>query len=495
METLFFQTFPGDFQATRTDGSEAFLTSFGVLQVELYSEEGRKLQLAENSEAILTIPVPLSMQQEAPQTIPLWYFDLEEGIWIEDGQAQLQGNTYKGSVSHFTPWNADLPQDWIRIAGRVTCNSLDHNNAQIQPLSGLLVTIEQMTIRTDPDGGFETFAPAGREFTVHIKPSGNHGIGLEQPITFGPFPAQSSQDLSDIVVDPCPAIIKGTIVGCDNLPIGGIIRTTFNKGLQLITATNDGEFAISVAPDRAIIIQVIAVNGGFSSLIDIPATPANTVFDIGDVDLCTDKDDDDKEGGDDNNNELLEFFDVPDIGIGKLVFTYDATAMAIAPDRNPKEIQILSTANGGLMSSFPISNDVNGRVTSLQFSTNAERLLVNFASSNSNDILVFDVMNGAVIRSLSVDISTVLLLSDGNSMLVSTRDKNVMLYDVNSGIVTKELSFTARILERLVDGTSLFVAIPFSLDRVVVWDMDTLLSQLLILAFPPGCRSSRKETL
>jgi hypothetical protein len=47
---------------------------------------GEKVELAEGLPATLTFAVPASMKDQAPATIPLWYFDEDEGIWKEEGR-------------------------------------------------------------------------------------------------------------------------------------------------------------------------------------------------------------------------------------------------------------------------------------------------------------------------------------------------------------------------------------------------------------------------
>src|SRR5690606_555839 len=64
----------------------------------------------------------------APATIPLWYFDETKGMWIEEGSATLQGNTYTGTVTHFSFWNWDIP--FSAIIMELTL--VDQNNNPLQ---------------------------------------------------------------------------------------------------------------------------------------------------------------------------------------------------------------------------------------------------------------------------------------------------------------------------------------------------------------------------
>jgi len=114
-----FEQMPGDLSGIRTDGSEAALATFGMIAVELTGPSGEKLQVADGFEVDIKIPLPASFVNAAPQTIPLWHFDEVEGIWKEEGQAELQGDFYVGKVNHFSYWNCDAPFPLVYMKGRV----------------------------------------------------------------------------------------------------------------------------------------------------------------------------------------------------------------------------------------------------------------------------------------------------------------------------------------------------------------------------------------
>jgi hypothetical protein len=112
------QTMPGDY--TVADGSR--IQSFGAIKVKLQDSAGNTLQLKSGSQATIRIPLA-SRTVNAPQTIPLYYFDEAAGRWVQDGSATLKGTApnqyYEGQVSHFTYWNADQPQETIYVNGCV----------------------------------------------------------------------------------------------------------------------------------------------------------------------------------------------------------------------------------------------------------------------------------------------------------------------------------------------------------------------------------------
>ena len=98
---------PGsDLMALASNGDTTPLISYGMINVEMTDETGNELQLKSGCEAVLKYPAPNKLT--AHDTIPLWYFNEENGLWIEEGYSVKKGNEYIGSVKHFTWWNCDI---------------------------------------------------------------------------------------------------------------------------------------------------------------------------------------------------------------------------------------------------------------------------------------------------------------------------------------------------------------------------------------------------
>jgi hypothetical protein len=103
---------PGDFQGVTAAGERAELLSFGAVDVSLTDAAGRKLDLAPGTTAEVRIPVPVQQLNSAAPTVPMWSYDDKQGIWIEEGQAQLvssaAGSFYVGKTKHFSTINMDV---------------------------------------------------------------------------------------------------------------------------------------------------------------------------------------------------------------------------------------------------------------------------------------------------------------------------------------------------------------------------------------------------
>ncbi|MBE6326029.1 MAG: hypothetical protein E7077_03020 [Bacteroidales bacterium] len=113
---------PGtDLMAIANDGDTVPLISYGMVNVEMSDEDGNPLQLKDGCEAYLKYPAPKGFTSH--DTIPLWYFNEESGLWVEEGYTTRQGDEYVGSVRHFTWWNCDIK---LENGARLRCRLINY---------------------------------------------------------------------------------------------------------------------------------------------------------------------------------------------------------------------------------------------------------------------------------------------------------------------------------------------------------------------------------
>jgi alpha-tubulin suppressor-like RCC1 family protein len=117
--------FPGDFTATRSDGSATDLETF-VPMVVTARQGSATLELASGMSAELSLPVPAAATARAPETIELWRLDPATGQWREEGTAQRatapnpQGRViYRAAVRRLGWWNCDRPTETTCVRGCV----------------------------------------------------------------------------------------------------------------------------------------------------------------------------------------------------------------------------------------------------------------------------------------------------------------------------------------------------------------------------------------
>lgn len=154
----------GDLAAVRSDNSSAQLVSYGMTDLNMYAENGDKLQLKDGCKAKLTFPIPAGMGENPPASIPLWSFNEKTGLWEEEGSAALQGNVYVGEVAHFSWVNLDYPEKQGTVYGYVK-----DDTGKVLP--GVRLSIGQLLASTvsKSDGYYSHEVPANTDFSITVK--------------------------------------------------------------------------------------------------------------------------------------------------------------------------------------------------------------------------------------------------------------------------------------------------------------------------------------
>lgn len=154
----------GDLAAVRSDNSSAQLVSYGMTDLNMYAENGDKLQLKDGCKAKLTFPIPAGMGENPPASIPLWSFNEKTGLWEEEGSAALQGNVYVGEVAHFSWVNLDYPEKQGTVYGYVK-----DDTGKVLP--GVRLSIGQLLTSTvtNSDGYYSHEVPANTAFSITVK--------------------------------------------------------------------------------------------------------------------------------------------------------------------------------------------------------------------------------------------------------------------------------------------------------------------------------------
>lgn len=209
----FVQEMPGNLIGVQNNQSQG-LTSYGMVAVELTSNTGQKLQLAQGQTAEVRFPIPATQQSSAPATIDLWSFDEVNGYWKHEGQATRSGAEYIAQVSHFSFWNCDRPWPSIVLDGLVK----DANN---QPIQGATVTITGTNVGsasdiTNTQGAFGGYVPANTTLTLNVYIDCGGNTTLVYTGNIGPFATNTT--LSTIILNSQNiTTVTGTVVDCNNV--------------------------------------------------------------------------------------------------------------------------------------------------------------------------------------------------------------------------------------------------------------------------------------
>lgn len=231
---------PGALIGQDASGNEVALGSFGMIAVEIQADNGEILKIAEGKTVEIQLGVPDNQLGQAPAFIPLWYFDEDKGIWIAEGQAELQGNVYVAHVSHFSYWNCDILLELVNWEASYVGE--DGRPAQNIEVCLTIKSInDQRCSRTDASGIVYGPIPANEEYIVCIK---NECGSILTTYEFGPFSDDIKMEAKKLNNLHDYATISGSALQCDGLPIkSGFVRVHTPKNNFIFPISgNEGSF-------------------------------------------------------------------------------------------------------------------------------------------------------------------------------------------------------------------------------------------------------------
>jgi hypothetical protein len=252
-------TMPGNLTGVNTSNQMQLLQTYGMVVGELEGSSGEKLKLASGNTATITMAIPASMQGSAPATIPLWWFDESTGLWKEEGTATKQGSNYVGTVSHFSFWNCDVPNNYVTLT-----MTLQNQNAQ--PLQGYKVVLTNTSNNssaggyTDQNGVVSGAVPPNVVLQMKVYDKCNNVIHTQN---IGPFSSNTNLGVITITTNPpSTVVITGNVVNCSSAAVTNGYVDVLLDGHYFRTLVNNGSFSISIerCSNGSTVAQLTAVD-------------------------------------------------------------------------------------------------------------------------------------------------------------------------------------------------------------------------------------------
>ena len=265
---------PGsDLLAKDLNGDEKILITYGMIGAEMQDPAGNKLQLASGKSATINLPIPITQMASAPATIPLWHFDTEKNIWIEEGQALKIGSSYEGNVSHFSWWNCDYSGEIAYVNGQVVNNSGD-------PLENVMVYANGRSgIMTDQFGRYSGMVPANLPISISAK---LFGIS-SQTLGIAALSKNEIHTASPLIINfQGFGKIYGKIVDCNSSATDGILLLS-NQNYTYYNNSINGVFNINF-PCGNINLMAYKDLGIYTSTLTSVCAPDST--NAGTIVLC-----------------------------------------------------------------------------------------------------------------------------------------------------------------------------------------------------------------
>lgn len=133
--------------------------------IDLKDTNGNTLDIS--NDAIITFPSNVNSTKD---TLVLWYYDYDQGTWIEEGLAQRQSDgSYEGTIPHAGTWSLSEAQETepgifrAQLLYESTQNPI--RDARVFAIGPNWV---KMDLSTDEEGYFELEVMPGEDFKLVI---------------------------------------------------------------------------------------------------------------------------------------------------------------------------------------------------------------------------------------------------------------------------------------------------------------------------------------
>lgn len=258
---------PGDLKGYALDNTLQALSPFSLFVLELTDDNGIQLLLPKDAEANVNLPIPNAFRIVAPDELPLWYFDEDNGVWIEEGTVDRSGDFYVGQVSHFTFWTCSLSKISVEINGQLNLNG--------QPLSETLLRFYdsdqtfKAEILTSSEGAFNVEVPRDTDIFLEVYHECSSAV---QSYELGSFATPETLDPISLEVAAENVKIEGQVLDCGGQPnSNAFVKIILDDRKYLYRTDSEGNFSIAFADCDNTELQICAIDVS-NSLISEPLT-------------------------------------------------------------------------------------------------------------------------------------------------------------------------------------------------------------------------------
>lgn len=258
---------PGDYSARTLDGQQVQLESFSMADFTL-SQAGNKVNLKPGATADIELLLPANTPLALGAETAMWHFDMQNGVWQEQGRGQVAQATLNPSrrsvfatVKHFSWWNSDQPLLSTEVTGRVLdAQGLPLNAANVEGF-GLDYAGHSYAVPTNGQGRYciKIKSAARSELLASITLAGINFKSAGMPVT-GEQGGNScangtAQQVPDIVLPTKLACIEGNVKDQYNKPVAGL--TVFTSSGSYASTDANGAFHLSAAEKSSIKVSAL----------------------------------------------------------------------------------------------------------------------------------------------------------------------------------------------------------------------------------------------
>lgn len=275
---------PGDQTGYDREGTLKALASFGMLALQLEDSQGNVLDLPAGETARLEIAVPDMLLEYAPPSIPLSYFDIENGSWIQEGEAVLENGHYVGEVGRMAFWNCNLSLPQVEVTTKVLIDDFPSANTRVK-LTNLASGYIAYGNTTDL-GYFTSILPMGKSLKIQVQ-----GDCSSVPLStsIGPFTTDvEDEEVVFISAVQDNVIVEGNLRDCaGQASSDGFVMVELGSDYFLFKTRPDGSYDLPFTTCVHEEIRIIGMDltTGAASVPQVHMI--ESLVDAGNMELCT----------------------------------------------------------------------------------------------------------------------------------------------------------------------------------------------------------------
>lgn len=234
---------PGDLRARDSDFSFYQLGSYLMFYLDAKQTDGISLTLRNPARLNLNIP---QIEGEFGVAIPLWSFDLEEQIWVENGEIGWDLSFF-GEIDRLDFWNIDAKFPIREVTGKIidqSGNPFSQKKLRINSPNNKLLTNYGMT---DQAGFYRGYIPADEDLLLTLY----EDVCEENIHTEEIDPGAEDLSMGEIELDASGigmSRIELEITDCDQNPISkSYAKIMHENGEELIFTNQEGKVIYHLA--------------------------------------------------------------------------------------------------------------------------------------------------------------------------------------------------------------------------------------------------------
>jgi len=275
-----FIKMPGDLTGNDLNFDLMAISNFGIFKISLETPNGEEILFPNEVKADFEYKLQDMAISEAD--LSLWFFDQNNGTWLERGEVSIVNGNYVGEVDNAGYWMMGLAYDYADVGGSLIDSGSTFNNSRIE-----IHNVNQgylTSIHSTMNGKFSSRVPQALNLDLSIfhdctieRQNENLGI-LDGPTEFEPIQVEMVAD---------NIVVQGTIENCQGLSTSRpYLKIDFGDEQYMFRSDDQGMFDFSFSDCTVEEVSVLAIDDVESTTSGALVFPISNEINVGDIQTC-----------------------------------------------------------------------------------------------------------------------------------------------------------------------------------------------------------------